>query len=184
MRPEDWQRLGQRYLERTSHWSARKPVFTDKLPNNWHFIGAIRAMLPGARIVACRRDPLETCFSCYRQFLYNNEYTRTFGDVAAYWRDFDRSLKHWLGVHPESVYENVYEDLVADPEPAIRRLLAFCNLEFEPACLEFHKNTRDVRSPSATQVREPIRKNTARAPQYGALLDPLRAALNLAPFAA
>ena len=184
MRPEDWQRLGQRYLERTSHWSAHKPVFTDKLPNNWHFIGAIRAMLPGARIVACRRDPLETCFSCYRQFLYNNEYTRTFGDVAAYWRDFDRSLKHGLGVHPESVYENVYEDLVADPEPAIRRLLAFCNLEFEPACLEFHKNTRDVRSPSATQVREPIRKNTARAPQYGALLDPLRAALNLAPFAA
>ena len=177
MRPDDWQRLGQRYLERTSHWTKRRPVFTDKLPNNWQYIGAIRAMLPGARIVGVRRDPVETCFSCYRQFLYNNEYQRSFADLAAFWHDFDRSLKAGLARHPTHVFESVYEDLLADPERHIRGLLAFCGLAFEPACLEFHRTVRDVRSPSAMQVREPLRRDTARAARYGALLDPLRAAL-------
>ena len=177
MRPDDWQRLGRRYIERTSHWSAQRPVFTDKLPNNWQYIGAIRAMLPGARIIGVRRDPLETCFSCYRQFLYNNEYQRTFADLAAFWRDFDRSLKHALAQHPAHVHESVYEDLLADPERHIRGLLDFCGLAFEPACLEFHRTERDVRSPSAMQVREPLRRDTARAARYGALLDPLRAEL-------
>ena len=177
MKPDDWQRLGRRYLERTAHWSQRRPVFTDKLPNNWQYIGAIRAMLPAARIVGVRRDPLETCFSCYRQFLYNNEYQRTFADLAAFWHDFDRSLGTALARYPAGVLESVYERLVAGPEPEIRRLLAFCGLPFEPACLEFHRTERDVRSPSAMQVREPLRRDTARAPRYGALLDPLRAAL-------
>jgi tetratricopeptide (TPR) repeat protein len=177
MQPDDWQRLGRRYLERTSHWSQRRPVFTDKLPNNWQYIGAIRAMLPGARIIGVRRDPLETCFSCYRQFLYNNEYQRTFADLAAFWCDFDRSLKHALAQHPARVRESVYEDLLADPERHIRGLLDFCGLAFEPACLEFHRTERDVRSPSAMQVREPLRRDTARAARYGALLDPLRAEL-------
>jgi len=177
MRPDDWQRLGRRYLERTSHWSAQRPVFTDKLPNNWQYIGVIRAMLPGARIIGVRRDPLETCFSCYRQFLYNNEYQRTFADLAAFWRDFDRSLKHALAQHAAHVHESVYEDLLADPERHIRVLLDFCGLAFEPACLEFHRTERDVRSPSAMQVREPLRRDTARAARYGVLLDPLRAEL-------
>jgi tetratricopeptide (TPR) repeat protein len=177
MTPHDWQRLGARYLERTAHWSRRRPVFTDKLPNNWYYFGAIRAMLPGARIIGVRRDPLETCFSCYRQYLYNNEYQRTFEDLAAFWAEFDRSLRLALAQHPAHVFESVYEELVADPERHIRGLLDFCGLAFEPACLEFHRTVRDVRSPSAMQVREPLRRDTARAPRYGALLDPLRAAL-------
>jgi tetratricopeptide (TPR) repeat protein len=177
MRTDDWQRLGQRYLERTSHWSRQRPMFTDKLPNNWYYIGAIRAMLPAARIVGVRRDPLETCFSCYRQFLYNNEYQRTFADLAAFWHEFDLSLKAALERHPAHVFESAYEDLLADPERHIRRLLAFCALPFESACLEFHNTKRDVRSPSAMQVREPLRRDTARAARYGALLDPLREAL-------
>ena len=177
MQPADWERLGRRYLERTSHWSLRRPVFTDKLPNNWYYIGVIRAMLPGARIIGCRRDPLETCFSCYRQYLHNNEYTRTFSDLAGFWRAFDRSLRRALAAHPTHVHESVYEDLLAEPETRIRRLLEFCGLPFEPACLEFHRTERDVRSPSAMQVREPLRRDTARAARYGTLLDPLRAAL-------
>jgi tetratricopeptide (TPR) repeat protein len=177
MRPDDWQRLGRRYLERTSHWRARRPYFTDKLPNNWQFVGAIRAMLPGARIVGVRRDPVETCFSCYRQFLYNNEYQRTFADLAAFWHEFDTTLKVALAQHPARVHEAVYERLVAEPEAEIRALLAFCGLPFEPATLEFHRTERDVRSPSAMQVREPLRRDTARAARYGALLDPLRAEL-------
>jgi len=175
--PDDWQRLGRRYLERTAHWRLKRPHFTDKLPNNWQFIGAIRAMLPGARIVGVRRDPLETCFSCYRQFLYNNEYQRTFADLAAFWHEFDATLKLGLAQHPARVHETVYERLLAEPDAEIRSLLAFCGLSFEPACLEFHRTERDVRSPSAMQVREPLRRDTARAPRYGALLDPLRAEL-------
>ena len=182
MTPQDWERLGRRYLERTAHWQQRRPRFTDKLPNNWYYAGAIRAMLPAARIVICRRDPLETCLGCYRQHFARHEYTRTFTDLAAYWRDFDRSTRRWLELHPQHVQENVYESLVADPETRIRQLLTFCGLEFEPGCLEFHKTDRQVYSPSATQVREPLRRDTARAARYGALLDPLRAALGMSPF--
>jgi tetratricopeptide (TPR) repeat protein len=183
MQRQDWERLGRRYLERTAQWRRRRPRFTDKLPSNWLYIGAIRAMLPGARIIVGRRDPLETCFSCYRQRLANNEYTRTFADLAAYWRDFDRAVRHWCELHPSRVFENSYEQLVAQPESTIRDLLAFCDLEFEPACLDFHNTVRDVHTPSAMQVREPLRRDTARTPRYGALLDPLRVALGLPPFA-
>jgi len=178
----DWQRLGERYLERTVHWRRRRPIVTDKLPNNWMYIGAIRAMLPGAHIVICTRDALETCFSCYRQHLYNNEYTRTPEDLAAYWRDFHRSVKHWTSLHAEHVYQHEYEALVANPESGIRKLLDFCSLPFEEGCLRFHETSREVRSPSATQVRQPLRADTAHAQRYGALLDPLRASLGLPLF--
>lgn len=182
MQPADWQRLGQSYLQRTAYWRRERPVVVDKMPGNWLYIGAIRAMLPDARIVVCRRNPVETCLSCYRQHLAGNDYTRTFSDLGAYWRDFDRSCGQWLGACPERVFEHVYEDLLADPESRIRALLEFCGLEFEPACLEFHRTQRNVGSPSAMQVRQPLRRDTARAARYGALLDPLRTALGLAAF--
>jgi tetratricopeptide (TPR) repeat protein len=180
----DWERLGRRYLERCAHWTKTRPMFTDKLPNNWYYLGAIRAMLPAARIVVVRRDPLETCFSCYRQFLYNNEYTRTFSALAAFWRTFDRTISAACARHPAHILESVHEELLADPEAHIRRLLAFCNLPFERACLAFHETIRDVRSPSAMQVREPLRRDTAHTPRYGALLDPLRAQLAIPPYIA
>ena len=180
----DWERLGRRYLERTARWREHRPRFTDKLPGNWLYVGAIRAMLPRARIVIGRRDPLETCFSCYRQRLVNNEYTRTFSDLAARWRDFDRAATRWHALYPDRIYENSYEALVADPETKIRELLAFCELPFEEACLRFYENRRGVHTPSAAQVRQPLRNDTARAHDYGALLDPLRSALSLPPFAA
>lgn len=179
MQPADWARLGKRYLERTAYWRSGQARFTDKLPGNWIYIGAIRAMLPGARIIGCRRDPLETCFSCYRQRLDNNEYSRNFADLASFWRDCDTSLQHWRRLHPSRVLLHDYEAMLADPTTRIRQLLEFCELPFEEACLRSHENTREVRSPSATQVRQPLTSSTARAPLYGALLDPLRAALGL-----
>ncbi|MGH8192438.1 MAG: tetratricopeptide repeat-containing sulfotransferase family protein [Rhodanobacteraceae bacterium] len=182
MQPEGWQRLGERYLQRTAHWCVRRPMFTDKLPANWYYIGAIRAMLPAAKIICCRRDPLETCFSCYRQHLDNNEYARTFNDLAAYWGDFDRSVRHWRALHPSHVHEHVYERLIDEPEASIRALLTFCGLPFEEGCLHPHESKRDVRTPSAMQVRQPLQAGTARAQRYGALLDPLRSALGLPPF--
>ncbi|MGH8126254.1 MAG: sulfotransferase [Rhodanobacteraceae bacterium] len=182
MQRADWQRLGKRYLERTVYWHQRHARFTDKLPGNWMYIGAIRAMLPGAHVVICRRDPLETCFACCRQRLVNNEYTRTPEDLAAFWRDFDRTATDFTALHPTHVYQHDYEALLADPESGIRKLLECCELPFEPACLRFHETRRDVRSPSATQVRAPLRADSARAQRYGALLDPLSMALGLPPF--
>jgi Tfp pilus assembly protein PilF len=181
--PADWSRLGRRYLERTAYWRERKPRFVDKLPNNWIQLGAIRAMLPGARIVVCRRDPLETCFSCYRQHFAGNDWTRDFTDLAVYWRTFDRNIQHWQALQPQRVHAHDHEALVADPEGRIRALLEFCGLPFEEACLRFHETTREVRSPSAAQVRQPLRADTARAGAYGELLDPLRTALGLPKFA-
>jgi hypothetical protein len=180
MQPADWQRLGERYLERTARWTRHRPLFTDKLPNNWMYTGAIRAMLPGAHVLVCRRDPLETCFSCYRQLLpQGNEWSRTPEDLVSFWRDFDRGADQWSRLHPTHVYQHGYEALVAEPEQAIRNLLDFCGLRFEEACLHFHETAREVRSPSATQVREPLRADAAHAQRYGALLDPLRISLGV-----
>jgi tetratricopeptide (TPR) repeat protein len=184
MMSTDWARLGERYLERTAHWRKERPICVDKMPGNWMYIGAIRAMLPAARIIGCRRDPLENCFACYRQRLNNNEYTRDFDDLAGFWRDYDRSLSFWHARAPERVLKHDYETLLSQPEAQIRELLAFCDLPFEPQCLRFHETQREVRSPSANQVRQPLRADTARAPQYGALLDPLRRALGLSPWQA
>ena len=177
MNSADWQRLGEGYLERTAHWRASRPRFTDKLPGNWMYVAAIRAMLPGARIVICRRDPVETCFSCYRQHLVNNEYARRFEDLAAYWREFDHCTRLWRSMYPSHVYEHDYEALLAEPEVGVRKLLDACALPFEEGCLRFYENRREVRSPSATQVRRPLEADTSHARRYGALLDPLRRAL-------
>lgn len=179
--PGDWQRLGRRYLERTARWRREQPRSIDKLPGNWMHVGAIRAMLPGAKVIVCRRDPVETCLGCYRHYLPadGQGWTHRFADLAAYWNGFDRAVRQWRRLFPERMREQHYEELVADPATNIRALLAFCGLPFEQACLDFHRNPRAVRSPSAAQVREPLQRDTARAPRYGALLDPLRSALGI-----
>jgi len=176
--PREWRELGQRYLERTSRWRAQRPRHTDKLPGNWLHVGAIFAMLPEARVVVCRRDPLETCLGCYRYMFRRHPYTHDFDDLAKRWHDFDRAVRHWQSLYPGRVHEQVYEELVADPERQIRALLDFCGLPFEENCLNFHATARRVTTPSAAQVREPLRRDTARAQAYGALLDPLRRALH------
>lgn len=178
MTAEDWRRLGERYLERTARWRRDKSFFTDKLPGNWWHVGAIRVMLPGAKVIVCRRDPIETCFSCYRQYMTadGQGWAHRLEDLAGYWNGFDRAVRQWQRLFSGFVYEQGYEDLIAEPEANVRALLGFCGLPFETACLDFHRNPRAVRSPSATQVREPLHA-TARAPRYGALLDPLKSAL-------
>lgn len=180
--PADWRRLGQRYLDLTTRWRRRKPKFTDKMPANWMFMGAIRAMLPGAKIVVCRRDPLENCWSCYKQFFFSGwDFTFSLEDIAAYWKDFDRAATRWVEHDSGHVRELTYETLLQDPDAEIRNLLAFCGLPFEEACREFHKSGRSVRTASAGQVRQPLQKRTRLTDQYGELLDPLRAALGLTP---
>jgi tetratricopeptide (TPR) repeat protein len=176
---DDWRRLGHRYLQRTARWRTSRPRMTDKMPDNWLFIVAIRAMLPGARIVNCRRDPVETCWSCFKQLFGPGRqlFAYDFEELGAYWRDYDRSMRFWCARDPQRIRDQIYEDLLADPEREIRALLDFCDLPFDPLCLNFHQSERSIRTASAAQVREPLRRDTARSACYRELLDPLRRAL-------
>lgn len=178
----DWRRLGEQYLQRTARWRRQRPRFTDKMPGNWVYSAAIAHMLPAARIVHCRRDAVETCWSCFRQIFWAaHNYSYDLMDLAVYWRVCDRSMRHWQGRWPARIRDQVYESLLAEPEAQTRVLLEFCGLPFEAACLRPHEATRSVRTASAAQVREPLRRDTARTARYGALLDPLRAALSASP---
>jgi tetratricopeptide (TPR) repeat protein len=177
---DDWQRLGLRYLELTAHWRRHKPRHTDKLPSNWLLSGVLRAMLPGARIVDARRDPLEVGWSCYKQQFYRlPHFACTLADIADYIRDYEGAMTLWHATHPTHIRVQRYEELLADPESEIRTLLDFCQLPFEPACLQHHQSSRSVRTASAAQVRQPLQRDTARAQNYDALLDPLRFGLGL-----
>lgn len=173
---EDWQRLGREYLARTARWRARKPRFTDKSLVTWYLVGAALAMLPAARAVVVRRDPVETCLACFRQcFSERSGFACDLDEMADYCIDFLRLTRFWLEKYPNRVFDLQYESLVAEPESMIRRLLDFCGLPFDPACVEFHKTARTVQSlPSAAQVRQPIRRDTARSARYGDKLDRLR----------
>ena len=175
---EDWARLGRNYLARTARWRRNRPRSTDKMPNNWLFVGAIMAMLPGARIVNCRRDPVETCWSCYKQmFSVSNEFSYDLDYLARFWQDYDYAMRQWHLQQPGRIRDQVYEELVANPESEVRALLDYCGLPFDETCLRFYEVERSVRTASAAQVRQPLRRNTARSAGYGALLDPLRLSL-------
>lgn len=179
-RPEDWRRLGRRYLDLTAQFRAGGTRSTDKLPNNWQAVGAIRAMLPGARIVLCRRDPLENCWSCFRQYFARGwEVTCDLGDLGLFWRAFDRTASAWTARAPEHVRAQSYERLTESPESEICALLAFCGLPLERGCLSPHASPRSVHTLSAAQVRRPLRRHVPVAAAYGALLDPLRSALGI-----
>jgi tetratricopeptide (TPR) repeat protein len=179
---DDWTRLGQHYLRLSARWRQRTPIATDKLPDNWLYVGAIRAMLPQARIIDCRRDPLETCWSCYKQRFGPGlaTFSYSFDSLAQYWRACEQLGAQWVRAHPGHVRVQSYEALVADPEAQIRELLAFCALPFDGACLDFQNSSRAIRTPSALQVRQPMRQASTRALRYGPLLDPLRTALQRA----
>ena len=175
---QDWFRLGREYLERTERWRARRPRFTDKMPENWKHAGILRAMLPGAAVVEVRRDPVETAWSCFRQQFYQlPHFSCAFDDIAAYLDGCESAMDAWRARDPQRIHLQRYEALLATPEAQIRALLDACRLAFDPSCLDFHRARRSVRTASAAQVREPLRGDTARSRHYGALLDPLRQAL-------
>ncbi|HKZ11732.1 MAG TPA: sulfotransferase [Rhodanobacteraceae bacterium] len=171
----DWQWLGQEYLARTACWRATKPRFTDKNLLGWHYVGAALAMLPAARVIIVRRDPVETCLACYRHsFTDAAGFACDLDDLADYCTGFLRLTRFWLEKFPAQVFDLQYEALVANPEGVIRRMLDFCGLPFDPACLEPHKTARAVLTPSAPQVRQPLHRGSARSAHYGDKLDRLR----------
>lgn len=173
---DDWQRLGQAYLRETARWRTVKPRSVDKNLTNWLLVGAALCMLPSARVIVVRRDPVETCLACYRQYFGEPvEFADDLRDLAAYCANFLALTRFWREHYPERVLELEYETLVAQPGASIGRLLDFCELPPSDACLEFHKTRRAIFSvPSAAQVREPLRAKTPRGALYGSKLDTLR----------
>lgn len=151
------------YLERVR--SRQQAVhFTDKLPYNFIVTGLIASALPKAKIIHCTRDPLETCFSIYKQnFVGNHGYTNDQKELGQYFKAYQTLMKQWQDRFPEAVYEANYERMVADPEHEIAQLLNYCGLEPEEACFAFHKNKRAVRTASVAQVRQPIYKDALKA---------------------
>lgn len=175
---KDWNRLGKSYLDRIAARRGTHAWFTDKALLNWRYVGALRAMLPGARFVDCRRDAVETCLSCYRQmFASELAFAYDLAELASFWRDYDHAMRFWQRRFPRQILEIAHERLVENAESEVHRLLDFCGLPFNDVCLRFHESTRAVRTASAAQVREPLRRDTARSHRYGTLLDPLRALL-------
>ncbi|MCY4143449.1 MAG: sulfotransferase [Gammaproteobacteria bacterium] len=149
--------LGQRFIGETRVHRTTKPFFIDKMPNNFRHIGMISLILPNAKIIDARRNPMSCCFSCYKQlFASGQEFTYGQEEIATYYNDYCRLMDHWSSVLPGKVLTVHYEDVVGDLERQVRRILDHCGLPFDEACLTFHETKRSIRTPSAEQVRQPI----------------------------
>jgi tetratricopeptide (TPR) repeat protein len=175
--------LGERYLKASRVYRRDKPFFIDKMPNNFRHLGLIHLMLPRAKIIDARRAPIACCFSNFKQlFARGQEFTYSMEDIARYYRTYLELMRHWDRVLPGWVLRVKYEDVVDDLEVNVRRILDFCGLEFEPACIEFHKNVRSVRTASSEQVRQPIyREGLEQWKHFEPWLASLIAALGDAP---
>jgi tetratricopeptide (TPR) repeat protein len=157
MNPQDFLRLGTKYLADTRVYRTGKPHFIDKMPNNFRHVGLIHLMLPNAKIIDARREPMACCFSNLKQLFANGqEFTYSIADIARYYRTYLELMEHWDAVLPGRILRVQHEDVVDDLDGNVRRILDFCGLEFEPACVEFHKTERSIRTASSEQVRQPI----------------------------
>jgi Sulfotransferase family len=180
---EELRRLGALYLGRIRAMAPGAERIVNKTPANFRFIGLIRRALPNARIIHTRRDPVDTCLSCYSQmFRQHLGYAFDLAELGRYYRGYDALMAHWrAALPPEAMLEVQYEDVVADLETEARRIVAYCGLEWDARCLDFHETVRPVRTASLTQVRQPLYKSSvSRWRAYAAHLGPLLAELGIA----
>jgi tetratricopeptide (TPR) repeat protein len=179
MQPEEFGQLGEKYLRDTRTYRTDRSYFIDKMPNNFRHIGLIHLILPNARIIDARREPLACCFSNLKQLFANGqEFTYSIGDIARYYRTYLELMRHWDTVLPGRILRVHHEDVVDDLEGNVRRILEFCGLEFEPGCVEFYKTERSVRTASSEQVRQPIfREGLDQWRKFEQWLGPLKEAL-------
>jgi tetratricopeptide (TPR) repeat protein len=176
---DEFRGLGEKYLADTRLYRSGKPRFIDKMPNNFRHIGLIHLILPNARIIDARREPMACCFSNFKQlFASGQEFTYDIEDIARYYRSYVQLMRHWDEALPGKVLRIRHENVVDDLEGNVRRILDFCGLPFEPACLEFHKTERSVRTASSEQVRRPIfREGIGQWLHFEPWLGSLRSAL-------
>jgi len=178
--PGELRGLGERYLEQTRvQRKTAAPHFIDKMPNNWAHVGLIHLMLPNARIIDARRHPLSCCFSNFKQhFARGQNFTYALEDLGRYYADYVGLMAHFDAVLPGRVHRVTYERMVDDTETEVRRLLDYCGLPFDGACLRFYENERAVRTASSEQVRRPIYRDAVdQWRHYEQWLGPLRDAL-------
>jgi tetratricopeptide (TPR) repeat protein len=174
--------LGARFIERAQVYrTTEKPFFVDKLPDNWAHVGLIRLILPNAKIIDARRDPMASCFSAFKQcFVGGQTFSYDLRELGRFYSDYVRLSAHFDAVLPGAIHRVVYEDMVADTETEIRRLLAYCELPFEPSCLRFWETARGVSTASSEQVRRPIyREGLDQWRHYEPWLGPLKESLRV-----
>ncbi len=172
-------RAAKNYIESVRQRNQAE-FFTDKLPYNFIMIGLIALAMPNTKIIHCTRDPVETCFSIYKQnFSGTHPYKNDLKELGAYYNEYQSLMTHWNELLPGRIYEANYETMVDNSEAEIARLLEHCGLEMESACLGFHKNKRAVRTASVAQVRQPIYKDAKKASSaFTEMLKPLIDTLN------
>ncbi|MBL6824088.1 MAG: sulfotransferase [Luminiphilus sp.] len=173
-------KLGETYLARTKiHRKTEKPFFIDKMPNNFLHIALIAVTLPNAKIIDARRHPMACCFSNFKQyFAQGQSFSYSLSDMGSFYRDYVELMAHYDQCLPGQVHRVIYEEMVADTERQVRRMLDHCGLDFEPQCLRFFENDRPVRTASSEQVRQPIYSDAiAQWKPFEAHLNPLKEAL-------
>jgi hypothetical protein len=156
---------------------------TDKMPGNFLHLGLIQLLFPGARVIHCRRDPLDTCLSCYfQQFNQGQTFSYDLSDLGHHYRQYQRLMRHWQSVISLPMLDVHYEDLVADQEAMSRKMLEFCGLDWTDECMRFYESKRYVATASYDQVRQPIyHKSVGRWRHYERYLGPLKTALGDLP---
>jgi tetratricopeptide (TPR) repeat protein len=176
--------FGSRYLARMTALAPTAERIVDKMPSNFGLLGLIHLALPGARFIHARRDPVDTCLSCFSiLFVGHQPYTYELGELGRYYRTYARLMEHWRAALPPGLMLEVrYEDVVADLEGQARRIVAHCGLPWEEACLAFHRSQRPVQTASAVQVRQPLyATSVGRWRHYANELEPLLQALGVSP---
>ena len=176
---EEFRDFGEEYISGTRFHRQSAPFFIDKMPNNFRHIGLINLILPNAKIIDARRHPMSCCFSGFKQlFAEGQEFSYDLTDIGRYYADYVALMDHWDTVLPGKVLRVHYEDVVADIDTQVRRILDYCGLPFEEGCINFHQTDRSVRTPSSEQVRQPIYKSgLAQWRNFEKWLEPLREAL-------
>ena len=171
--------FGEAYLRDTLDYRTGKPLFIDKMPNNFRNVALIHLMLPNAKIIDARRDPMDCCFSNFKQlYATGHPFSYSLEDVGRYYSSYVGLMGHWDRVLPGRILRVLHEDVLDDLEGSVRRLLNYCGLLFEPACVVFYNTQRRVHTASSEQVRRPInRDGVGQWRNFEPWLGPLRAAL-------
>src|SRR5262249_6384654 len=173
---------GERYLDRLGELDATAPRIVDKMPDNTLYLGFLAAIFPRAKFIHCRRDLRDVAVSCWMTNFRQIRWASDPDHIASRFAEYRRLMEHWRAVLPVPVLEVAYEDTVADLEGVARRLVDWCGLGWEPACLEFHTTRRPVRTASVTQVRQPLyTSSVARWRHYEPALGGLFARLAASP---
>ena len=175
--------LGEKYMAQTQAYRQSAPFFIDKMPNNFVHIGLIKRILPNTKIIDARRDPMDCCFSGFKQlFGEGQEFSYSLDDIGRYYCAYEKLMNHWHTVLPDHILTVQHEDVLEDLEGQVHRILDYCGLPFEPACLSFYETKRVIKTPSSEQVRQPIYKTGMQQwKPFEGYLDELKVALTKRP---